>query len=118
MDSVPYAQRVKTCTGYDSIKEWRRERMCKTLSCDKSRQEWFEVKKERAKHVLSNWADFVKRAEPYNAKGYFESQWRKFVETLFGDGRIVSGKALLVLSGELNGITGQRVYEAKIRSED
>jgi hypothetical protein len=66
---VPHAQRVETLTHHELIKEWRRERMCKALWCQKSHQEWFEIGKERAAQVLGDWADFMGKAEPYDSEG-------------------------------------------------
>lgn len=95
VNDIPHAQRVETLTHYELIKEWRRERMCKASWCRKSHQEWFEINKERAEQVLGNWAEFMKRAEPYDLEGRLKSQWRTAVETIGRDGGVVTAEKLL-----------------------
>ena len=95
VNGVPHAQRVETLTHYELIKEWRRERMCKAPSCGKSHQEWFEINREQAEKVLGNWADFMKRAEPYDPKGRLKSQWRVAVETIDRNREVLTAEKLL-----------------------
>ena len=92
---VPHAQRVETLTHHELIKEWRRERMCKAPWCGKSHQEWFEVNKERAEQVLGNWADFMKRAEPYDSEGRLKNRWRVAIKMIDRNGEVVTAKKLL-----------------------
>jgi hypothetical protein len=92
---VPHAQRVETLTHHELIKEWRRERMCKAPWCRKSHKEWFEISEERAAQVLSDWADFMKRAEPYDSEGWLKSWWREVVEMMDGNGEVTTAKKLL-----------------------
>lgn len=92
---IPHAKRVETFTHYELIKEWRQERMCKALWCPKSHQEWFEIAKEQAAQVLGDWADLLKKAEPYDSKGSLETQWRKVIEMMDGNGEVVIAKKLL-----------------------
>ena len=92
---VPHAQRVETLTHHELIKEWRRERRCKASHCGKSHQEWFEISKARAVQVVSYWADFVKRAQPYDSNGRLKTQWRVVIEMFDRDEEVVTGKKLL-----------------------
>ncbi len=92
---VPHALRVETLTHHELIKQWRRERRCKASWCGKSHQEWFEVSKERAAQVLGEWADFMKRAEPYDSKGWLKNRWREVVKMMDGTGEVVTAKKLL-----------------------
>lgn len=92
---VPHAQRVETLTHHELIKEWRRERMCKAPWCRKSHQEWFEISEERAAQVLSDWADFMKRAAPYDSEGWLKNWWREVVERMDENGEVVTAKKLL-----------------------
>jgi hypothetical protein len=92
---VPHAQRAETLTHHELIKEWRRERMCKAPWCRKSHQEWFEVSKERAAQVLGDWADFMKKAEPYDSEGWLKNWWREVIEMMDGNGEVVTAKKLL-----------------------
>ncbi|KAF2464797.1 uncharacterized protein BDR25DRAFT_307089 [Lindgomyces ingoldianus] len=95
VDGVPHAQRVETLTHYELIKEWRRERMCKAEWCRKSHREWFEVSKERAKQVLSDWAKFAKVAKPYDANGCLKIEWKDFVKKTAKSGETVTATQLL-----------------------
>ena len=95
VDSVPHARRAETLTHHELIKEWRRERMCKAPWCRKSHQEWFEISKERAAQVLGDWADFMKKAEPYDSEGWLKTQWREVIEMMDGNGEVVTAKKLL-----------------------
>ncbi|CZR69623.1 uncharacterized protein PAC_19523 [Phialocephala subalpina] len=92
---VPHAQRVETLTHHELIKEWRRERMCKAPRCGISHREWFEISKERAAQVLGDWADFMKRAEPYDSEGSLKKRWRKVIKMMDEDGEVVTAEKLL-----------------------
>jgi hypothetical protein len=92
---VPHAQRAETLTHHELIKEWRRERMCKAHRCRKSHQEWFEISKERAEQVLGDWADFMKKAEPYDSDGSLKDLWREVIKALDINGETVTAKRLL-----------------------
>jgi hypothetical protein len=80
VDHIAHAQRVETLTHYELIKEWRRERMCKAEWCRKSHREWFEVSKERAVKVLSNWATLMEVAQPYGSDGCLKTEWGFFLK--------------------------------------
>jgi hypothetical protein len=69
--------------------------MCRALHCGKSHQEWFEVTRERAEQVVGYWADFMKRAQPYDAKGRLKDQWRVVIEMIDRHEEVVTGKRLL-----------------------
>jgi hypothetical protein len=69
--------------------------MCKAPWCRKSHQEWFEISEERAAQVLSDWADFMKRAEPYDSEGWLKNWWREVVEMIDGNGEVITAKKLL-----------------------
>jgi hypothetical protein len=69
--------------------------VCKAPWCRKSHQEWFEISKERAEQVLRGWADFIKRAEPYNSQGFLKDLWKKCIEMMDGNGELVTAKKLL-----------------------
>lgn len=111
MNCVPHAQRVETLTHHELIKEWRRERMCKAQWCRKSHQEWFEISKKKAEQVLCNWADFIRKAEPYNPEGLLKNQWKKVIEKIECNGEVVTAKKLLShyeasLAGETTVVVG------------
>ena len=95
VDYVPQAQRVGTFTHYELIKKRRRERTCKASWCGKSHQEWFEISKERAAQVLGAWADFMKRAEPYDSEGWLKHRWREAVGMMARNGEVVAAEKLL-----------------------
>lgn len=67
--------------------------MCK--GCRKSHQEWFEISKERAEQVLRDWADFIKKAEPYGPGGVLKIRWKEVVGTMEENGEVVTAKKLL-----------------------
>jgi hypothetical protein len=90
---VPHAQRVETLTHHELIKKWRREREC--AGCGKSHQEWFEISEERAARVLGDWADFMKRAEPYDSEGWLKNWWREVVEMMDENEEVITAKKLL-----------------------
>lgn len=95
VDNVPHAQRVETLVHHDLIKLWRRERKCKAPWCQKSHQEWFEISKERATKVLSDWAYFMTRAEPYDTKGRLTDRWRVLVKKMDMNEEVVNVERLL-----------------------
>ncbi|KAH8884331.1 hypothetical protein GQ53DRAFT_399305 [Thozetella sp. PMI_491] len=95
VSDVPYAQRAESLAHYELIKEWRRERRCKVPECGKSHQEWFEVDRNRAEQVVGRWADFMKRADPYDEKGALKSEWGDLVTATIKGGGLVTGKKLL-----------------------
>lgn len=92
--NVPNAQRAETLTHYELIKEWRRERKCKAAHCGISHQEWFEVSKERAIQVLGDWAEFFKKARPYNTSGVFKADWEAVIKSMDSKGQMITSKAL------------------------
>ena len=69
--------------------------MCKAPLCGKSHQEWFEISKDRAAQVLGDWADFMKKAEPYDSKGSLKNRWREVMQMIDGNGQVVTAKKLL-----------------------
>ena len=95
VDSVPNAQRAETLTHHELINEWRRERMCKAGWCRKSHREWFETSKERAEQVLGGWADFFKKAEPYDSDNSLKTRWKEIVEMMDKSGETITAKKLL-----------------------
>ncbi|KAH7339185.1 T5orf172 domain-containing protein [Pyrenochaeta sp. MPI-SDFR-AT-0127] len=95
VDNVPHAQRVETLTHHELIKEWRRERMCKAKHCQVSHQEWFEVSEQKAIEVLSNWADFFKKATPYDLDGSLNAKWKGVVNMLDANGEVTTSLKLL-----------------------
>lgn len=95
MSCVPHAQRVETLTHHELIKEWRRERMCKAPKCRKSHQEWFEISREKAEQVLSDWAEFIRKAKPYDSTGVLKPQWKKVIEEIERKKEAVSANKLL-----------------------
>ena len=92
---IAHAQRVETLTHYELIKEWRTELKCKAAHCPVRHQEWFEVSKQRAEQVLSDWAIFMEAAEPYDSKGVLKAEWGDFVKMTVKSGENVTGKMLL-----------------------
>jgi hypothetical protein len=96
---VLYAQRVETLTHYELIKEWRRERPCNGCWMRKQKQvrhqEWFEVSQERAVQVLRMWAEFFKKADPYELSGSLKSEWKNVVDAMKVDGEAITSKRLL-----------------------
>lgn len=86
---------METLTHHELMKQWRRERKCKAEHCGKSYQEWFEISKERAIQVLSDWACFIKNAKPFDSKGRLTSRWRNVIKTMDGSGEEVNTKKLL-----------------------
>jgi hypothetical protein len=58
-------------------------------------QEWFEVSQERAIRVLSTWAEFFKKAKPYERSGSLRYAWRNVVNVMKMDGEAITSKRLL-----------------------
>ena len=96
-DLIPNAMRAETLTHYELIKEWRRERMCKAAWCGKSHQEWFEMSGERAKQVVSDWANFMEIARPYDKGGFLKPEWREVIKKLHHKLGLVTAERLLGL---------------------
>lgn len=96
---VPYAQRAETLTHHELIKEWRSEQPCETCLAKKGERichsEWFEVDQERAIKVLSTWAEFFKKAIPYDSDGSLKTGWRRLVEALDANGEKTTATKLL-----------------------
>ena len=93
--NVPNAQRAEILTHHELIKEWRRERRCKAEHCQVSHQEWFEFSQDRAIQVLDNWANFFKKANPYERNGSLKTEWKGVVGMLVANGEIVTSTKLL-----------------------
>jgi len=91
---VPNADRAKTLTHHELIMELRRERICKATHCRKS-HEWFEISPESAEKVVSEWAEFMKRARPYDSTGELKSEWRDAVQDMTNRGEAVTARKLL-----------------------
>jgi hypothetical protein len=93
---VPWVKRAETLTHHELIKEWRRERRCNhARGCARAHQEWFETSREKAARVVGGWANFMKRARPYDATGRLKPRWIKFVNELDVKGEVVTAKVLL-----------------------
>ncbi|CAN9342059.1 unnamed protein product [Alternaria alternata] len=96
---VPHAQRVETLTHYELIKEWRKERPCEVCSKKTGKpvchQEWFEVSKEPAIHILKTWVELFKKASPYELSGSLKSEWREVVNEMKKNNETVTSKKLL-----------------------
>ena len=123
VDNIPHALRVETLTHHELTKEWRRERKCKAKHCGKSHQEWFEVSKERAIQVLSDWASFIKNAKPFEDGG-LTSRWRNVVKMMDTSKEVISAenllkhyKAFLVEREDLSRETANLVHVPKIEEE-
>ncbi|KAJ6109985.1 hypothetical protein N7486_002220 [Penicillium sp. IBT 16267x] len=121
---IPNAMRVETLTHYELIKEWRRERMCKAPWCGKSHQEWFEISGERAKQVLSDWANFMQIARPYDSYGCLKPQWKKAITKIHFKPQAVTAEKLLGLyktalinNGMALGKDADLSYTPKIKEE-
>jgi hypothetical protein len=69
--------------------------MCKATHCQKSHQEWFEIDQKRAVQVLSDWAEFMKRAKPYDERGLLKKNWRDIICMMDDSGLLVTSKRLL-----------------------
>lgn len=96
MGNVPRVRRAETLVHHELIHEWRRERMCNHgRGCASAHQEWFEISIERSSKVLGDWADFMKRAKPYNTEGRLEPQWIKLVELFDAKQEVVTAEKLL-----------------------
>ncbi len=91
--SVPHAQRVELLTHYELVKEWRSEAYCEVH--DSRHCEWFETSKTRAVQILGSWADFMKRAKPYDTKGLLKTGWREIVECMERNRELVTAARLL-----------------------
>jgi hypothetical protein len=92
---VPNAHRAETLTHHELVMEWRREGICKAAHCRKSHEEWFEISQESAEKVVSEWAEFMKRARPYDSTGELKSEWRDAVQDLADRGEAVTARKLL-----------------------
>jgi hypothetical protein len=93
--NVPNAHRAETLTHHELVMEWRREGICKAVHCRKSHEEWFEISQEGAEKVVSEWAEFMKRARPYDATGELKSEWRDAVQDMTDRGEVVTARKLL-----------------------
>lgn len=94
---VPNAMRAETLTHYELIKEWRRERMCKAPWCGKSHQEWFEITGEQAKRIVSDWANFMEIARPYDKDGLLKLHWKGVIKRIHHESEVVTAEKLLGL---------------------
>jgi hypothetical protein len=92
---VPHARRVETLTHHELLKEWRRERKCRDPRCHTQHEEWFEVSRHRAIQVITDWAEFIERAEPYHTNGSLKTEWKTVVESLEASRRMVTARGLL-----------------------
>lgn len=93
VDNVPHAQRVEKLVHRELMKEWRRERMCR--SCLSSHQEWFEISEERAIQVVLNWTRFMLEAQPYDSEGRLKDPCRKIMKWMDDNGKQVTGQRML-----------------------
>jgi hypothetical protein len=92
---IPHAQRAEKLVHFELLKEWRRERLCKTcLSCHK---EWFEMGEVRAKQVIGDWARFMEEAELYDAKGRLKPKWKETFEKMHDNNEPITAKNCLKL---------------------
>ncbi|OAP61296.1 hypothetical protein AYL99_03497 [Fonsecaea erecta] len=98
---IPNAHRVETLTHHELIKNWRRERKCQKEDCQISHQEWFEISKEQAMLVLTNWAMFMSAAKPYNTQGELKDVWKKAVAKMDGNGEAITAQKMSKLHSEL-----------------
>jgi hypothetical protein len=93
--NVPNAHRAETLTHHELVMEWRREGICKAAHCRKSHEEWFEISREGAEKVVGEWAEFMKRARPYDSTGELKSEWRDAVQDMTGRGEAVTARKML-----------------------
>ncbi|CZR68410.1 uncharacterized protein PAC_18309 [Phialocephala subalpina] len=93
--NVPNAHRAETLTHHELVMEWRREGICKAAHCRKSHEEWFEISQEGAEKVVDEWAEFMKRARPYDSTGELKSEWRDAVQDMTDRGEAVTARKLL-----------------------
>jgi hypothetical protein len=126
---VPHARRVETLTHHELIREWRREKPCegclKRKQIHVRHQEWFEVSSERAIRVVSAWAEFFKKAGPYEISGELGSGWRSVVDSMKVEGEAVTSRTLLehyktsvgrnILLGEKSVIAKQVAFAKTVR---
>lgn len=94
-ERIPNAQRAETLTHYELITEWRRELRCRNPVCDVKHQEWFEVSLDRAKQVVANWAEFFKKAKPFDELGYLKKQWKDRLDEMSEKGEAVTAARML-----------------------
>ncbi|VUC31961.1 unnamed protein product [Clonostachys rosea] len=80
VQDIPYAQRAETLIHYELVAEWRAERRCR--GCGKSHREWFEINKERATRVVTDWAFFMISATIYDASGEIKTNWRDAIKKM------------------------------------
>ena len=92
-DEIPHARRVESLAHYELIKEWRREDCCS--GCGKAHQEWFEIGPFRAKHVVEDWAEWMRLADPYDLEGFLKLTWLKVITNIDKRGQPITGKTLL-----------------------
>ena len=95
MHNVPNAHRAETLTHHELVTEWRREGICKAVHCRKSHEEWFEISQQGAEKVVGEWAEFMKRARPYDSAGELKSEWRDAVQDMTDKGEAVTARKLL-----------------------
>lgn len=93
--NVPNAHRAETLTHHELVMEWRCEGICKAAHCRKSHEEWFEISQESAEKVVGEWAEFMKRARPYDSTGELKSEWRDAVQDIVDRGEPVTARKLL-----------------------
>ncbi|KAH9218274.1 T5orf172 domain-containing protein [Leptodontidium sp. 2 PMI_412] len=129
VQEVPNAHRAETLTHHELVMEWRREGICKAAHCRKSHEEWFEISHKSAEKVVSEWAEFMKRARPYDFTGKLKSEWKKTVQDMVDSGEAVTARKLLDrynasvahLTGRLDAIAindGLGLPKAPLKVED
>ncbi|KAG4416365.1 hypothetical protein IFR04_010527 [Cadophora malorum] len=92
---VPNAHRAETLTHHELVMEWRREGICKAAHCRKSHEEWFKISHKSAEKVVSEWAEFMTRARPYDFTGKLKSEWKEIVQGMVDSGEAVTARKLL-----------------------
>lgn len=91
--NIPHMKKTESLVHHQLAEFWRTEQRCKF--CRSEHREWFEIDKKDAVRVAGQWAEWMKKAQPYNIQGFLKGVWVDELERLNVSGIPVTAEALL-----------------------
>ncbi|KIW90681.1 uncharacterized protein Z519_08464 [Cladophialophora bantiana CBS 173.52] len=91
-----------------------REISCK---CGVKHREWFDVGEREAERVLRAWAEWARRARPYDAAGCLSSKWARIIFQMKQAGIPITGQALVNQIPPVEEVRERRIENAPETAE-